>query len=63
MKINNITLIKIKFVLNEESVWVAKTQKAYAEEEHDKKEEEELHVCGDDEFVNMFEMPLTTSFF
>jgi hypothetical protein len=33
---------------------------AYVEEEHD---EEESHVGGDDEFVNMFEKPLVTSFF
>jgi hypothetical protein len=61
MEINNITLTKMKFLLNEEGVWVAKIQVgAYAEEEHD---EEELHVGGDDEFVNMFEKPLVTSFF
>jgi hypothetical protein len=61
VEINNITLTKMKFLLNEEGVWVTKIQVgAYAEEEHD---EEELHVGGDDEFVNMFEKPLITSFF
>lgn len=61
MEINNLTLTKMKFLLNEEGVWVAKIQVGtYVEEEHD---EEELHVSGDDEFVNMFKKPLITLFF
>ena len=50
----------MKFVLIEEGGRVTRDQvEAHAEEEHD--EEEELHVSGDNEFVDMFETPPTTS--
>lgn len=39
MEINNITLTKMKFLLNEEGVWVTKIQVgAYVEEEHDEED-------------------------
>lgn len=50
----------MKIILNEEGVQVTTNKVgARVEEEHD--EEEKPHVCGDDEFVDMFETPPTTS--
>ena len=56
MEIDNITLSKMKYMLNEDGVWVSKDQTgAHDKEENDK--EEEQCVGSDVEFETMFKIP------
>ena len=60
MEIDNITLTKMKYVLNENDAWVSRDQIGfYAEEVHN--EEEKWRVGSDDKFKVMFESPLPIS--
>lgn len=55
MKIDNKTLTKIKFILNEDDAWVSRTQIAiYAEDD-------EQHGSSDDEFEVIFKTASTPS--
>jgi len=56
LEIDNRTLTKMNFFLNEDGTWVPKDQAC--KEEHDEKDEQ----VGDDEFANMFETPPPASF-
>jgi len=61
LEIDHKTLTKMKFILNEDGVWVAREQiGVHVDEEH--KEKHEQPTGGNDEFVNMFATPPTTSF-
>jgi hypothetical protein len=54
----NVTLTKIKYILNEDGVWVLKDQiRIHTKEEHDVEEEE--HVGSNDVLAAMFETPPT----
>jgi hypothetical protein len=56
LEIDNSSLTKMKFFLNEDDAWVPKDQTC--KEEHDEKDGQ----VGDDEFANMFETPPSASF-
>jgi len=64
IEINNKTFTKMKYMLNEDGVWVPTDQRgAHVEEENDA-EKEKKHIIGsDDKFKAMFETsPITSSF-
>ena len=60
LEMDHKTLIKMKFVLNEECAWVAREKmRVHIEKEYE--EEQEQPAGGDDEFVDMFATPPTVS--
>jgi len=60
MEIDNKTLTKMKYVLNDNSAWVSKDQLGmHAKEKHDVEEKE--HVGSDNELEAMFETAPTPS--